>query len=85
MTTISESKGVDSASSANQSKNAAQSLVVLSSALQLGIDIVRDLLDTGNVKDEVKGEHVTVDGIRNLLTASVMREIKRKATKGQKK
>lgn len=52
-------------------KHTPHNTLVLASAIQLGVDIARELLDTGNMVDQVKGEPVDVNGIRNLMTATV--------------
>ncbi len=52
-------------------KHKSHNTLVLVSAIQLGVDIARELLDTGNMVDQVKGEPVDVNGIRNLMNATV--------------
>lgn len=50
--------------------------LVLGSAVQIGMDILRELAETGGLgPTEIKGEKVELDGVRNLLTASLTKEL----------
>lgn len=50
--------------------------LVLASAVQVGMDIIRELAETGGLgPTEIKGERVELDGVRNLLTASITKDL----------
>lgn len=63
----------------NTNKAAAQVAVdntmVLGTVVQLGVDVLRELSEGGGLGVEsVKGEEVTVVGVRNLLVATIGNE-----------
>lgn len=61
---------------ANAAARRMQNRLVLASAVQLGVDILRELSESGGLGSSlVKGEPVQIDGVRTLLTASITKEL----------
>lgn len=50
--------------------------LVLGSAVQIGMDIIRELAETGGLgPTEIKGETVQLEGVRGLLTATLTKDL----------
>lgn len=62
----------------NKANGTAHSLLVMASAVQLGVDIVRELLDTGSLEDQVRDEEVNMVGVSSLLASTINRELRNK-------
>lgn len=56
----------------------AHNQLVLGSAVQLGVDIVRELMDTGNLEAEVTDTDVSMAGVTKLITSTINRELRNK-------
>lgn len=53
-----------------------QNRLVLGTAVQLGVDILRELSETGGLgPDMIKSEPVEIEGVRTLLTSAITKEL----------
>ena len=57
-------------------KRNAESRIVLMTAMQLGMDVLRDLYDCGNLVTAVKEEEMNMKGVRALLASTLRNSIK---------
>lgn len=56
----------------------AHSTLVVANAIQLGVDIVRELMDTGNLENQVQNNDVSMVGVTSLIASTINREIRNK-------
>lgn len=53
-------------------------ITVLSAAVQLGTEVLRDMVETGALgSKDIKGAEINVAGVRNLLTATIVNELRK--------
>lgn len=66
--------GISGGGDADKKKLAA-SRIIYATALQLGVDVVRELYDCGNLSTSIKEEQMDMNGVRALLYRSIASNI----------